>query len=70
MRNAVRSWTLQTIAGRNGAWRWLSSVVRVLRRGRGATFERLEREEKKIRTRITNFDGSDRLARDVLYDRK
>lgn len=33
-------------------------------------FDRLAREEKEIRDRITHFDGGDRLPRDELYDRK
>jgi hypothetical protein len=33
-------------------------------------FRRLEQLEEEIRSRITNFNGGDRLSRDELYDRK
>jgi len=32
--------------------------------------ERLKKEERALRARITNFSASDRLSRDQLYDRK
>ena len=32
-------------------------------------FERLKREERALRDRITAFRGSDRLARDAAHDR-
>jgi len=50
----------------------LSSVVREMLQRFGAEeseFDRLAREEKEIRDRITHFDGGDRLSRDSLYDR-
>lgn len=53
--------------------RSLSSIVRELLQNYGADeseFERLAREEREIRDRTTNFDGGDRLARGVVYDRK
>jgi plasmid stability protein len=33
-------------------------------------FHRLKQLEEEIRSRITNFNGGDRLSRDELYDRK
>jgi len=33
-------------------------------------FQRLRQLEEEIRSRITNFNGADRLSRDELYDRK
>jgi predicted transcriptional regulator len=33
-------------------------------------FERLRREEQELREKIAEFDGSDRLPRDELYDRR
>jgi len=33
-------------------------------------FERLHRLEQQTRAQITNFDASDRLSRDELYDRR
>jgi predicted transcriptional regulator len=33
-------------------------------------FERLRREEQELREKIVEFDGSDRLPRDELYDRR
>jgi len=32
--------------------------------------ERLLREERELRARVTNFSASDRLPRDKLYDRR
>jgi hypothetical protein len=69
MKNAARPSTVQT-SGLRGALRWLSAVLSASRRSRSAGFDRLAREEMKIRARIANFDGGDRLARDVLYDRQ
>ena len=73
MKNAIRSSTIRPAARRYGAWRWLSSLVRAFRRSRSgaeSAFDRLAKEEIKIREGIENFDGGARLARDVLYDRK
>jgi hypothetical protein len=36
----------------------------------GSEFERLERLEKVLRERITKFDGSDRLSRDEVHERR
>lgn len=36
----------------------------------GDEFERLEQLEKAIREQITDFDASDRVPRDELYDRR
>ena len=33
-------------------------------------FERLKREERELRERITNFSASDRLPRDEIHDRR
>lgn len=35
-----------------------------------ARHERLLRQERELRARITNFSASDRLPRDELYDRR
>ena len=51
--------------------RSLSSIVRELLQNYGAEendFDRLAREEREIRDRIANFNGGNRLSRDVLYD--
>ena len=32
-------------------------------------FERLKRQEREVRARITNFSGSDRLSRDEVHER-
>ncbi len=34
-----------------------------------AEFDRLEREERKIRARIDGFDGGDRLSREAVHER-
>lgn len=36
----------------------------------GDEFERLEQLEKAVREQITEFNASDRLSRDELYDRR
>jgi hypothetical protein len=36
----------------------------------GSEFERLERLEKVLREQITDFDGSNRLSRDEVHDRR
>ncbi|MBS0524132.1 MAG: ribbon-helix-helix protein, CopG family, partial [Proteobacteria bacterium] len=36
----------------------------------GSEFERLERLEKVLRERITDFDGSNRLSRDEVHERR
>lgn len=36
----------------------------------GDEFERLEQLEKAVREEITEFNASDRLSRDELYDRR
>jgi hypothetical protein len=36
----------------------------------GSEFERLERLEKALREQITDFDGSNRLSRDEVHDRR
>jgi hypothetical protein len=33
-------------------------------------FERLKREERELRTRVTNFSASDSLPRDEIHDRR
>jgi hypothetical protein len=33
-------------------------------------YERLVRQEKELRARVSNFSASDRLSRDELYDRR
>jgi phage shock protein A len=33
-------------------------------------FERLKREERELREKITEFSASDRLPRDEIYDRR
>jgi predicted transcriptional regulator len=33
-------------------------------------FERLKREERELRERVTNFSGSDRLRRDEIHNRR
>ena len=33
-------------------------------------FERLKREERELRERITDFSASDRLSRDDVHDRR
>jgi uncharacterized protein YdaU (DUF1376 family) len=33
-------------------------------------FERLRREERALREKITNFSASDRLSRDEVHDRR
>ena len=35
-----------------------------------AEFERLHQHELKLRKRIKNFSGSDRLSRDELHERR
>jgi predicted CopG family antitoxin len=33
-------------------------------------FERLKRRERELRELVTDFDGSDRVSRDALHDRR
>ena len=33
-------------------------------------FERLKRRERELRELVTDFDGSDRVSRDELHDRR
>jgi hypothetical protein len=35
-----------------------------------AEFERLEREERRLRANIKGFDGGDRLTRDEVHQRR
>ncbi len=37
--------------------------------GRGAEFERLEAQQRRIQSQITRFRATDRLARDEAHDR-
>jgi hypothetical protein len=37
---------------------------------KGSAFDRLAREERKLRRRVKNFCAADRLPRDRVYDRR
>jgi len=51
----------------------VSALVRTFLNGLAqeeSAFERLKREEKELRARITGLRASDNVPRDALYDRK
>jgi len=51
----------------------VSALVRQFLNNLGSgesTNERLKRQERALRERITDFDGSDRMSRDELHERR